>query len=387
MPISKGGSGLALSSLSLRGFRNLEDQDLAFPAVGVALVGANAQGKSNLLEAIHYLECFRSFRQARDSQLVTFGAKLFRLEASLESPGPPRTVAAAYRKTDGRKKVALDGVEQVRLGRAIGHLGAVAFSPDDAALVSGGPGVRRRFLDIVLSLARPGYLEAAQGYRRAVAQRNAALRTGQSDAAVQAWDGALADAGSQIFLQRRAWTEAWSPAFSSYYKSISGRARGSMAYRSGMRLPEKPGETAFAPEDAAEAFREALSRSLDRDRRHGSTQIGPHRDDLRLGTGEKAGGDSIDLHAYASGGQRRTAALALRLVEAGTVREARKGPPVLLLDDVFAELDENRSERVLAALEAEEFGQVVLTAPKESEVRIRRGSLVRWSIEAGRVAA
>lgn len=358
----------------------------------MAVVGPNAQGKSNLLEAIYYLELFRSFRQAPDKRLVAFGAELFRVEAKLEPREGPRLIAAAYRKRDGRKKAFLDGAERVKLAEAVGHLGAVMFSPDDATLVSGGPGVRRRFLDIVLSLNCPGYLAAAQNYRRALTQRNAALRASQSDAAVAAWNGMLADAGSRLVTQRRSWIEMWSSAFSAYYRSISGDMWGSMSYRPGIGKARGAdillGADTLSVEDVEEVLRMSLEGSLERDRRQGATQLGPHRDDLRLGIRDDVAGEtSLDLHAYSSGGQRRTAALALRLIEARTVREVGGHRPLLLLDDVFAELDERRSERVLRAIEAEEFGQVVLAAPKESEVRVARDSLVRWSIDAGRVAA
>lgn len=380
--------------LSLRGFRNLGSQELDFPEEGVAVVGENAQGKSNLLEAIHYLEFFRSFRQARDEHMVAFDSPLFRVEATFHRPDGVSSVAAAYRKSDKRKKVFLDGIAQDRFTGAVGRLGAVTFSPGDAVLVGGGPGARRRFLDIVLSLNSPGYLTSAQEYRRALAQRNAALRSGHSEAAVCSWDSALAAAGAKMALDRSEWVGEWSPSFVAYYEHISGGASASMSYRPGL-----PG--ALAAElagaelsDWAEGFKEILRGSIERDRRLGSTQSGPHRDDLRLGMareGDEApgpdrprGAGTLALQAYGSGGQRRTAALALRLVEARTVRKARGSAPVILLDDVFAELDEGRSERVLSALEAEEFGQVVLTAPKADDVRFQR--LDRWTIEAGRVS-
>ena len=124
--------------------------------------------------------------------------------------------------------------------------------------------------------------------------------------------------------------------------------------------------------------------ACERERRQGVTVVGPHRDDVRLQLEDDAEG--MDLREYGSGGQRRTAALALRLVEAMTIRESRNQRPLILLDDVFAELDGGRSERVLELMEAEETGQVVLTASKDADVRIRKDSLPRWRIEAGKVS-
>src|SRR5690606_19519518 len=148
-----------LSSLRLTNFRNFQEQRLSIPADGVAIVGDNGQGKTNLLEAIYYLEIFRSFRGAPDEQLVRFGEEVFRVEGRVEGDGDSRTVAAAFDRRQRRKKVTVDGVEATRLGDALGRVGVVIFSPSDVALVAGSPSVRRRFLDILLSLAKPRYLD------------------------------------------------------------------------------------------------------------------------------------------------------------------------------------------------------------------------------------
>jgi DNA replication and repair protein RecF len=370
-----------LSTLTVRHFRNLRDQDLELPPEGVALIGDNAQGKSNLLEAIYYLETFRSFRGARDDQLVTFGAEVFRVVGCTASDAPASgtaQVAAAFERRSGRKKVSIDGAEQERLGPALGRLAAVIFSPVDLGLVSGGPKERRRFLDIVLSLNEPGYLEALQLYRSLLAQRNAALRDGLPLAAVEAWTPRLIDTGAVVMHARRSWIEGAGPMWSDYYSRVSNDGRARMRYEPSVPLGEA--NSVFEVEDA---FREALAAAGERDRRIGTTTVGPHRDEVALAL-EREGGD-LDLRDYGSGGQRRTAALALRLVEAATIRNRRCETPLILVDDAFAELDEGRSERVLEMLESTDAGQVVLTAPKESDVRFRRHTLARWRIAAGQV--
>jgi DNA replication and repair protein RecF len=373
-----------LSRLALRHFRNLGVQDLELPAEGVALIGDNAQGKSNFLEAIYYLETFRSFRSARDEQLVGFGEEVFRVvgsgtcgeggrDASIE-------IAAAYERRGKRKKVTVDGREAERLGDALGRLSAVIFSPADVELVSGGPKERRRFLDIVLSLNEPGYLGALQDYRRVLASRNASLKEGHSRSVVTAWDQGLARSGAAVVKVRRDWIEAGTVTFGEYYARVSNGARATMTYKSSVPL-----DGASTEEELREAFRVALGESVERDRRFGTTSVGPHRDDVRLQVdGER---DGLDLRDYGSGGQRRTAALALRLVEARTIRERRRSLPLILLDDVFAELDAGRSERVMELMEAEEVGQVLLTAPRESDVRLKRDTLARWHISSGVITA
>jgi DNA replication and repair protein RecF len=368
-----------LSSLKLGHFRNLAKQSLEFPAEGVAIVGENAQGKTNLLEAIYYLETFRSFRGSRDDRLVAFDEDFFRIEGNLgggDEGGDGLQVAAAFQLRGKKKKVTLNGQEPERLGDGLGRLAAVIFSPADVALVSDGPGSRRRFLDILLSLNVPGYLQALQQFRQIISQRNAALKGGQGDAMVRAWDAGLVEQGTQLVIERMGWIGRWQGEFGAYFNRVSGIQEGRMEYQPGIRL-----EGARDRVEIAEAYQTALDEARERELRLGSTVVGPQRDDLFLTVAE--GGGDRDLREFGSGGQRRTAALALRLVEAATIRVARGQEPIVLMDDVFAELDPGRSERIMALMEEEETGQVFLTVPKESDIRLRRDSLPRWTIRDG----
>jgi DNA replication and repair protein RecF len=230
----------------------------------------------------------------------------------------------------------------------------------------------------VLSLNEPGYLEALQEYRRILVQRNAALRDGLPVSVVQAWDPGLVESGGRVMQARRSWVERVGPLWGDYYARVSNDGRARMRYEPSVTLDGAP-----TSERVVEAFRVALAGAIDRDRRLGTTTVGPHRDEIRLSL--EGSDDGLELREYGSGGQRRTAALALRLVEAATIRERRGETPLMLVDDAFAELDAGRSERVLDLLESTQAGQVVLTAPKESDVRFRRQTLARWRIEAGRV--
>ena len=373
---------MRLSGLTLHHFRNLGSQDLEFPPEGVALIGDNAQGKSNFLEAIYYLETFRSFRGARDEQLVGFDNELFRVTGTMQSTDEecgPEVITAAFERKGKRKKVSVNGDEPKRLGDALGRLAAVVFSPRDTQLVSGGPKERRRFLDVVLSLSQPGYLAAIQDYRKTLHQRNVSLKSGQPSSVVMAWDSGLVSLGAKVIQARREWLNLRCEAFSDYYARVSGGVAARITYAPSLSL------TGVASEQGiAEAFKAALSVTAERERRVGATVVGPHRDDVQLQLDN--GRSSLDLRQYGSGGQRRTAALALRLVEAKSIRESRCKRPLVLLDDVFAEFDSGRSERVLELMETEETGQVVLTAPKEEDVRIHSDSLPRWRIKAGVVA-
>jgi DNA replication and repair protein RecF len=387
---------VVLNHLSLKNFRNLGTQDLEFPPDGVAVVGDNAHGKSNLLEAIYYLETFRSFRGARDDQLIQFGEPFFRIAAGLShGPGGDEAeVTAAFQRQGKRKRVTVDGVEPERLGSGLGRVGAILFSPADVALVSEGPAERRRFLDILLSLNEPGYLASLQRFRHVLNQRNAALRDGAPVALIRIWDGPLVESGVAVTLARREWVAKRAEAFGRYYREVSGRDGATMVHRASVPLGEEPplpddDANADAPgrggEDAAaqlrRGYQNALEEGVDRDRRMGTTSVGPQRDELVIRL--EGGARDLDVREYGSGGQRRTAALALRLVEADTVREARGSAPLILLDDVFAELDEGRSRRILEFIEGPGAGQVILTAPRESDVKVRRDSLCRWGIRDG----
>lgn len=375
---------MLLTRLRVRHFRNLGEQELCFPPEGVAILGENAQGKSNLLEAIYYLETFRSFRGGRDEQLVSFDEETFRVVAELDgTEGEERglEVAAAFQRRGKRKKITVDGTEPPRLGDALGSMAAVVFSPADVAVVNEGPGARRRFLDIVLSLNQPGYLGALQRFRHVLAQRNAALRAEQPTSAVRAWDEHLVSSGTEVLKLRGDWTRTWTDTFSDFHAHVSGGQAARLSHRPGLPTldPDACGE--LGTEEIAGRFRDALCGAADRERRTGSTAVGPQRDELRI-TLEGDGGE-IDVRDFGSGGQRRTAALALRLTEAETVRRARGREPLVLLDDVFAELDDGRSGRILELIGSDASSQVVLTAPKESEVRVRKDTLSRWRISGG----
>lgn len=373
-----------LRSLTLTGFRNLVDTALEVPREGVAIVGRNAQGKTNLLEAIQYLETFRSFRGARDEQLVRFGGNVFRIVADLASTGEgPRapTITAAYEAATRGKKVTADGEEVARLGDAIGRVGAVLFTPEDVRLISDGPQERRRFLDQMLSLNASDYLASLQRFRHVLSQRNAALRDRAPSEVVGAWDNPLVQSGAEVSWERLTWIRELGGTFAERYREISDGVPAHIVYESS--IPDVAEKQSV--DEVAQEYRAALLRSREQEASRRTTVVGPHRDELRFF--QDGDGDALDLRDFGSGGQRRTAALTLRLLEVETVRRRRGREPILLLDDVFAELDEGRSARVLDLLDRVVRGQVLLTAPKESDVRFRGDTLARWTIEQGRVDA
>jgi DNA replication and repair protein RecF len=369
-----------LARLALRDFRNFERQDVDFPAEGLVVIGENGHGKTNLLEAIYYLQLLRSVRGARDQDLVRFGAPGFHLGASIDRGGDPsgaRDVGAGFERASKRKRVRLDGAEPPRLSDALGALPSVIFSPGDAGLVAGSPAERRRYLDVTLALTSRRYLAALQAYRGALLRRNAALRdaarTGRPDASVSVWEPALAEHGAILWTVRRAWVADRADAFAALCAAIGERSPARMRYVSALAVEDGS--------DPLSATREALERALaDKralDLKRGVTHAGPHRDDLELTLGGR------DLRVYGSAGQQRTAAIALRMLEAATLRDAIGSPPLFLLDDPFAELDARRSHRILELLGEVGLGQTILVVPRASDIPSELTRLERRTIRDG----
>lgn len=359
-----------VTSLAVRDFRNLARIDVRLPDDGMAIVGENGHGKTSILEAIAYGEQLRSVRGARDRDLIRFDASAFHVQATVHGPEGVRTLGVGVERS-GRKKVTLDGVEMPRLTDALGALPCVMVAPRDVALVSDGPAERRRFLDITLALTSPPYLRALRHYRAALDRRNAALRAAtrnrrNADAAT-VWEPALAAHGAVLVAERRAWVEQHRQEYSRLSHAIGESADASLAYATSL------------PADGAveDALLAALERVRDHDLRRGSTHAGPHRDDLSLTL------DGRDLRVVGSAGQQRTGAIALRLLEAATVRDRRGTLPVLLLDDPFAELDNRRAARVLDLLLEAGVGQVVLCVPRPEEIPARFTRLARSRITGG----
>ena len=355
---------MRLRRLVVRGFRNLADLDCDIPGRGFALLGGNAQGKTNFLEAVYYPVLFRSFRGAPDQEVAGFGAPGFHVEASVEESGVS-TLAAGYLPAGRRKRILLDGGEPERLTEAVGRWLAVVFLPGDVALASGPAAVRRQYLDRLLSLADPRYLRALARYRAALAQRNSALRQGRPELA-WAFDGALATAGTEIVAARVRWVHYAAEGLTAEFDCLGERGQAAMSYRGAPELAE------------ATAWPQALQDAQAADRARCASTVGPHRDDLRL---EIAG---RPIREFGSMGQHRSAAVALKLLEMATLRAARDTEPALLLDDVFAELDDERRGRLATRLIGPVERQVFLTAPRAEELPRGLGLEV-WSVADGRV--
>ncbi|NOT07210.1 MAG: DNA replication and repair protein RecF [Gemmatimonadales bacterium] len=348
-----------------RGFRNLRDLDLELPPSGAVFLGPNGHGKTNLLELLYYPVLYRSLRGARDVDVTCHGEAGFELALTLRAERTPRELAAGFRCAGKRKRLTQDGVEPERLSDAIGHWLAVAFLPTDLHLVQGPASERRQYLDRVLSLADRAYLRALSAYRRALAQRNSALRQRRPDLA-GAWNPMLARFGAELVRRRMGWIADHAESFTATCVALGELAEVTLRYR---------GDGALADEAA---WPEAFARAANRDEALGATGTGPHRDDVDIRLGGRP------LREVGSTGQHRTAAVALRLCERETLAAASGTEPALLLDDVFAELDAGRQERLAAALQQGAAHQTFITAPREDELPVDF-HLETLQVENGRV--
>ncbi|MFL5499894.1 MAG: DNA replication/repair protein RecF [Gemmatimonadaceae bacterium] len=355
-----------LQNIDIRDFRNLERVDLDLPAEGIALIGDNGHGKTNFLEAIYYFQILRSVRDARDQDLTRFDSAGFHISAMSKTPSEHR-LAVGFDRTSKKKKVTVDGAVPRRLSDALGSLPSVMFSPRDLELVGGAPTERRRYLDLVLALSDRRYLNALQHYRANLVRRNAALRDAarrggrSADERVSVWEPALAEHGTVLIEARARWVEESAAEFTRLSEMIGEQGQASIRYLSPFAESEARHDVLLA------AFEE--KRGLDMKR--GLTHVGPHRDDLELTL------DGRELRLFGSAGQQRTAAIALRMLEAATLRRHAGADPILLLDDPFAELDTRRSARILELLEKGGVGQAILAVPRESDIppglmRLRR---------------
>ncbi|GMV93015.1 MAG: DNA replication and repair protein RecF [Candidatus Hydrogenedentota bacterium] len=353
-----------LIELTCDNFRGLVE--LSFmPEPGANLIqGDNAQGKTSILEAIQYLATSKSHRTNVESELVRRGEPGFKLAAQVQRRDREVSLEAIW--WQGAKRIRVNGVNQTRVSDLLGKINVVFFSPEDVGLVRGSASQRRTFLDMELSQLSPRYLHALQQYRNVVRQRNELLRQPRPDAALlDVWDEQLATHGTVLIDERRLFVEALAPNAAAAYSAIAGHEPMVLTYR-----PDVRDGTPFV---------EVLAASRENDLRQGVTTHGPHRDDMLFAVDEKA------ARPFASQGQQRTAALALKLAELELIR-ARVGEyPILLLDDVFSELDANRSRRLVETLPAQ-VQCIMTTTDLTDKEGLFPKDCARFSVKAGVVS-
>lgn len=352
-----------LESLALTHFRNYTSKEVEFDP-GINLLAApNGHGKTNLLEAIHFACLAHSQRTRKDRELIEWSEKAFVLRLQGRVDGEAHAQSVEYTESGG-KRVKVDGHESRRLSDLIGRFSVVSFSPEDLDIIRGAPQVRRRFLDILLCQGSLDYLDLLRRYNQALKQRNNLLRTAwdtarhggprQLEDLLRAFDAPLAETGARITWHRRRALAEMAPLARTCYRDIAAAA--------------EPLELALAGSvseaeevDAAQdEFLAKLAATRVSEREAGTTLSGPHREDLLFFLAGKP------VREYGSQGQKRSVALSLKLASARLLEAKNRVWPILLLDDVFAELDEGRRGRIGDLIRGR--GQVFIANPRPADL-------------------
>ncbi len=372
---------MRLTHISISGFRAHGSTSIDAASGVNVLVGPNGAGKTNVLEALSYLCLGKSFLGASDATVLQRGAPHFTVEAEFEGQARPDVKVRLAMVPGEGKRAFVNGAPLERLSALVGRVPVVILSPADRDLTAGGPSERRRLMDATLSQAYPVYLDDLLKYRRALKQKNALLQQLRRGSAVapgttDAWDEELAVLGGRVVERRRA--------FLAGFADLLDRAH---------QLLGSPGaspDLVYQPssKQADETDTDSIRRELARTRRHsvrlGRTLVGPHLDEVvfRL--------DGFELRPYASQGQHRTFALAVRVAQALFLRERTDESPILLLDDVFGPLDPERSRVVLELLTAQTLGQSFITAARSEPfvevVPFQSDAHAMFHVEHGEVA-
>ena len=348
---------MRLRQLKIENFRNLAAVELA-PAEGVNVIyGENAQGKTNLIEAIYLLTGQKSFRAARESDYLRFGSGVARIEADFTCQNREKNAALAF----GSKKLAwLSGVECAP-SELTGEFLAVVFSPGELALIQEGPAERRAFLDGAISQVMPRYMTTLAIMSRILLQRNTLIADMQKsgnaammEPLLETWDRSLARAAYSICHARARFLKRLAPPAAEIYESICKRADQpfSLTYQPSIPAPEGADWAEISPAEGEAHIRAALAAARSEDYKNYCTTIGPHRDNMEVGIA------GISARSFGSQGQQRSCALALKLAQCRVMEETLGEAPIILLDDVLSELDRTRRDYFL---HGEHPGQVFIT--------------------------
>ena len=364
---------MRLNQLVLRNFRSYTDCEIKFTDRVNLIVGENAQGKTTLLEAIYFLSTAKSHRTYPDDELIRHNEDWFYLKGEVAATDGSHTNPEVHNlqpldlmtvevsnELSGKKRFKSNGVLQKKLSQWIGQFNVVFFSPESLTLVKGSPADRRRFIDILISQINSAYLNALQNYQFALKQRNELLKQIRSKQAspefLDPWDDILITEGVSIIQTRvRIFAQLKDYIQAKHAELTGNREILKVKYQPS---PEKMDD--LTEQEATELFRRGLQSSRSYDILRGMTSLGPHRDDFKLILETQSGGNMYlqEAKAFGSQGQQRTIALALKLGELKLIHETTGKTPIVLLDDVFSELDEERSSflfELLGRLNAQIF--------------------------------
>ena len=325
---------MVIKSLKLKNYRNYDLLDLNFDPSTNILYGDNAQGKTNILEALYLSGTTKSHRGTKDRDIIQFGYDESHIETIVEKRGVCFQIDMHLKK-NSPKGIAIDKIPIRKAGELFGIVHFVFFSPEDLNIIKEGPAGRRRFIDLELSQLDKIYLSNLSNYNRIINQRNSLLKDlyGQKNLmdTLDIWDMQMAAYGTKVLDARKKFIKEVNEIISDiHFKLTGGKERISISYEAS---------------NGKMSLEEALKRYRERDMRMKSTTVGPHRDDICFTTDS-----GLDVRKFGSQGQQRTAALSLKMSEIELVKQVIKDTPVLLLDDVLSELDKHRQNYLLDSI-------------------------------------
>jgi DNA replication and repair protein RecF len=341
-----------LQRLSLFGFRNYEQGEFFFEPQANAITGSNGSGKTNILDAIHYLCLCKSYFQTSDSANIRHGGNFFTISGEFKSGDATEEIVVSV-KPGQRKSVKRNLKEYPRLSEHIGLLPLVMVAPVDQELITGGSEERRKLIDAIICQFNHSYLDDLVAFNRALQQRNAFLKQigkgGLADESLlQVWNDQLVIYGNKVHATRKEFCEGFSPLFNSYYNKLTGNAE-----QVGIRYISQLNES---------SLEELLAISFHRDRVLQYTTSGVHRDDLELNLNDHP------VKRIGSQGQQKSFVVALKLAQFEFMYRASGVKPLLLLDDIFDKLDKERITRLMELVSRETFGQLLITDTSQKHI-------------------
>lgn len=324
---------MIIKSLELANFRNYEELNISFDKGTNILYGDNAQGKTNILEAIYVSATTKSHKGSKDKEIINFNKEEAHIRTYLEKESVETRVDMHLRKNKS-KGIAIDGQKIKKAADLMGLLNVVFFSPEDLSIIKDGPAERRRFADMELCQLDSFYLYNLNHYNKIIGQRNKLLKDmyfqPELKETLNIWDSQLVSFGSKIIERREQFVKQLGDIIFDIHKKLSGGKEELVI--------------AYEPDVSIEDFEKQMKYNQDKDIRLKQTTTGPHRDDFSFVV------NGVDIRKYGSQGQQRTAALSLKLSEIELVKKISKDTPVLLLDDVLSELDSNRQNYLLNSI-------------------------------------
>ena len=369
-----------IKEIKLINFRNYSKLNLNFCKDYNIIYGKNAQGKTNILEAIFLCSTGRSHRTSKDNELVKFMEESYYIKIILEKKHTDAYIEIYYKK-DERKRIKINDIPVKKNGELMGQLNTVIFSPEDLSIIKGGPLERRRFIDIALSQLKPTYFYDLQQYSRILSQRNHLLKSinktvngkGRLKDTLEIWNEKLIETGSRIISERGKYLCRLNAKACENHNRLAGsKEKIEIVYN-----PSVIVEDLDDIEKIKKAFTERAKAGEEKEIKNGVTLYGPQRDDMEIRINDK------NVRMYGSQGQQRTAVLTLKLSEIGILKELSGEYPILLLDDVFSELDSMRQNYIIESLD--DIQAFITTTEKVLYNNIRVSKRRLYFVENGMV--